>query len=159
MSSRTSLKLVILHFYFTAHASQDFVYPFVCVLHHDSPVHLLMLLCVCVWHVITFCTHYLLFGFFPHEEFFLPFSGFLLSMGFSPGLCRATTDLNQLLYVWQSIRPSLLNNELFLKNSYTLFCCASLCVFVPSYKPCHNNFNALEHVAVGITVLQILCQN
>ena len=97
----SSLKLVLFHFYFTSHASQDFVYPFVCVLHHDSPVNLLMLcVCVCVWHVIKFCTHSLLFWVFPHGEPFLPFSGFLLSTGFSPGLYRATIDLNQLLYVW-----------------------------------------------------------
>ena len=102
MSSRTSLKLVILHFYFTAHVS-DFVYPFVCVLHHDSSVHLLhaaMCVCVCVRHVIKFCTHSLLFGFFPHEEFFSHSQGFYSSWGFPLVLCRATTDLNQLLYVW-----------------------------------------------------------
>ena len=88
MSRRISLKLVILHFYFTAHASKfsDFVYPFVCVLHHDSPVHLLMLLCVCVRHVIKFCIHSLLFGFFPHEEFFSHSLGFYSPWGF-PLVC------------------------------------------------------------------------
>jgi len=37
-----------------------------------------------------------LFGFFPHESFFPTFR-FSLSMGFSPGLCRASTDLNPLV--------------------------------------------------------------
>ena len=62
---------------------------------HDSCV--IRILCAYVGYSYPYT---LLIWVFPYEEFFLPFSGFLLSMGFSPGLCRATTDLNQLLYVW-----------------------------------------------------------
>ena len=48
--------------------------------------------------------HTVYLGFFLMESLFSQFSGFLLSMGFSPGLCRAgTTDLNQLLYSYMFV--------------------------------------------------------
>ena len=72
MSSRISLKLVILHFYFTAHASQDFVYPFVCV--YCTVIYLFIysaMMCVCGM-LLSFVSTLYYFGFFPHEEFISP---------------------------------------------------------------------------------------
>ena len=64
-------------------------------------------------------------GFFPHEEFFRVFT----LMGFSPGLCKATSDLNQLLYVVVNSAifqfEFFLINKFFLKNNYT--CIILLC--------------------------------
>ena len=42
--------------------------------------------CVCVWHVIKFCIHSPLFGFFPHEEFFAHSQDFYSPWGF-PLVC------------------------------------------------------------------------
>ena len=100
-------------------------------------------------HVISSTVHFVCtywytiyaYGFFPHGEFFLPFSGFLLSMRFSPGLCRATTDLNQLFYVWLSFWPSFIlsvSEFLFWKYScilvvfvFCFFCTPIQAVFLP----------------------------
>ena len=49
----------------------------------------------------VFCMHLfdaIYLGFSPHGESFPILWVILLSMGFSPGLYRATKDLNQLLY-------------------------------------------------------------
>ena len=52
-------------------------------------------------HMLGSYPHSTYLGFSPHEElFFSPILRVFTLMGFSPGLCRATTDLNQFLYVW-----------------------------------------------------------
>ena len=49
-------------------------------------IHLLMLWCVCVWYLIKFCTHSLLFGFFLMENIFSHSQGFYSPWGF-PLVC------------------------------------------------------------------------
>ena len=67
------------------------------------------------------------FGFFPDVDFSEFFASLIFCMGFFPGLCRASTDLNQLLQVIVGFGPRL---YLFTcLSSYFLF--SSSCV-IPS---------------------------
>ena len=64
-----------------------FCVPFcVCVSHHDSPVHLLMLWCVCVCGMLSFVPTLYYLGFFLMESLFSHSQGFYSPWGF-PLVC------------------------------------------------------------------------
>ena len=86
---------------------------------------------------LPFCSYTLCTCVFSSWRVFSPITGFLLSMRFSPGLCRATTDLNQLLYNQVVVSLALSFSCKVSCHVFFwlfLFCCnyvvASLCFFV-----------------------------
>ena len=92
-------------------------------------------------HICCVPTLYYLGFFSSWRAFYSLLSGFLLSMGFSPGLCRATTDLNQFLYVWYSHFGHVISSNLYLYlyPNYTVLCAVQQGSVDP-HTECHNSW-------------------